>query len=75
MGMNANEVSKWLRQMAGKRDHREAMRDDYLVTAAGAEFRLVHGNPAAAQPTPAAPEPDQADDDGTKITPHRQFSP
>jgi hypothetical protein len=31
MGMKASEVGDWLRQMAGKRDHREALRDDYLV--------------------------------------------
>jgi hypothetical protein len=31
MSMKATEIGAWLRQMAGKRDHREALRDDYPV--------------------------------------------
>jgi hypothetical protein len=35
MGMNANEVSKWLQQMTGKRDHRELMPEDYVALRPG----------------------------------------
>ena len=39
MGMKANEISDWLRrQHAGKRDHHEALRDDYLVVRPGPNF-------------------------------------
>src|SRR5215217_1547951 len=30
MGMKANEVGDWLRQIAGKRDHHELMPEDYV---------------------------------------------
>ena len=74
MGMKANEVSAWLRQMAGKRDHREALRDDYRVLRPGPNFDWFMAG-LAAQPTPAAPEPDQADNDRHEDNSHRQFSP
>jgi hypothetical protein len=36
MGMKANEIGDWLRrQHAGKRDHHEALRDDYVVIRPG----------------------------------------
>ena len=46
MGMKANEVGKWLRQMAGKRDHREALRDDYVALRPGPNFDWLMGNPS-----------------------------
>jgi hypothetical protein len=64
MRMKANEVGDWLRQIAGKRDHREAMPDDdYLVLRPGPNFDWLMGNLAAGQPTPSAPEPDPAGED------------
>jgi len=35
MGMKASEVGNWLRQRAGKRDHREAISGDYVVIRPG----------------------------------------
>ena len=35
MGIKASEVGDWLRQRAGKRDHREIIPDDYLVLRPG----------------------------------------
>jgi len=64
MSMKASEIGAWLRQMAGKRDHREALRDDYRVLRPGPNFDwFMEG--LAGQPTPAAPEPepDPASDD------------
>ncbi len=63
MRMKASEVGNWLRQMAGKRDHREALRDDYLVVRPGPNFDWFMGSLAAGQPAPAAPEPNPAGDD------------
>jgi hypothetical protein len=60
MRMKASEVGDWLRQHAGKRDHREVLRDDYLVVRSGPNFDWVMAGMAAAQPTPAAPEPTPA---------------
>ena len=31
MGVKASEVGDWLRQRAGKRDHREVLSGDYVV--------------------------------------------
>ena len=53
MGMKASEVGEWLRQRAGKRDHREALSGDYVVIRPGPNFDQL--NPAPAQP-PSAPE-------------------
>ena len=62
MSMKASEIGAWLRQMAGKRDHRKVLRDDYLMVRPGPNFdRFMAG--LAAQPTPTALEPDQADND------------
>src|SRR5215207_6475942 len=45
MDMKASEVGSWLRQIAGKRDHREVLSDDgYLVLRPGPNFDLL--NPA-----------------------------
>jgi hypothetical protein len=74
MGMKANEVGDWLRQMAGKRDHREALRDDYLVVRPGPNFDWFMGSLAAGQPAPAAPEPDPASNDKHSDDARRQFS-
>jgi hypothetical protein len=59
MGMKVYEVGDWLRQVAGKRDHREILSDDYVVLRPGPNFDWLMGNLAAGQSTPAAPEPEQ----------------
>jgi hypothetical protein len=57
MGMKVSEVGDWLRQRAGKRDHRELMSPaDYLVLRSGPDFDLL--NPIAGQPP--APDPKEA---------------
>ena len=57
MGMKANEIGDWLRrQHAGKRDHHEALRDDYVVIRPGPNFDWFIGSLAAGQPAPAEPE-------------------
>jgi hypothetical protein len=64
MRMKASEVSDWLRQLAGKRDHREVLSDDdYLVLRPGPNFDWLMGNPASGQPTPSTPEQDPAGED------------
>jgi len=63
MRMKAIEVGDWLRQIAGKRDHRRLVPDDdYFVLRPGPNFDWLMGNSAAGQPAPAAPEQDSADD-------------
>ena len=75
MGMKANEIGDWLRrQHAGKRDHHEALRDDYLVVRPGPNFDWFMGSLAAGQPAPAAPEPDPAGDDKHQDKPGQQPS-
>ena len=74
MGMKVSEVGDWLRQMAGKRDHREALRDDYLVVRPGPNFDWFMGSLTAGQPAPAAPEPDPASNDKHSDDARRQFS-
>jgi hypothetical protein len=67
MRMKASDVGEWLRQRAGKRDHREVVSDDYLVLRPGPNFEWLMGlldNPATAQPRPLAPERSSASDDG-----------
>jgi len=69
MSIKASEINDWLRQFAGKRDHRQVMPDhDYLVLRPGPNFDWLMGNPAAGQPTPSAPEPDRAGEDCVKLT-------
>jgi len=46
MGMKASEVGDWLRQRAGKRDHREVLSGDYLVIRPGPNFHLLNPAPA-----------------------------
>ena len=75
MGMKVSEVGDWLRQMAGKRDHREALRDDYLVVRPGPNFDWFIAGLAAGQSTPPASEPDPAGNDRHKDNPRQQFSP
>ena len=41
--MKASEVGNWLRQHAGKRDHRELMPEDYVVLRPGPNFDLLLG--------------------------------
>src|SRR4051794_9626216 len=60
MGMKASEVGNGVRRMAGKRDHREVLGDDYLALRPGPNFDWLMGNLAAGQPTPAASETDPA---------------
>jgi hypothetical protein len=55
MGMKASEVGDWLRQHAGKRDHRQVLSDDVVVIRPGPNFDWFMGNLAAGQP--ALPEP------------------
>jgi hypothetical protein len=56
MGVKASEVGDWLRQRAGKRDHREVLSDDVVVIWPGPNFDRFMGNLAAGQPAPAEPE-------------------
>ena len=58
MGMKASEVADQLRQHARKRDHREVLRDDYLVIRPGPNFDWLMGHQTAERPTPTAPEQD-----------------
>jgi hypothetical protein len=58
MHMNASEVGDWLRQVAGKRDHRKVVPDDsYLVLRPGPNFDWLMGNPVPTQPPASTPEP------------------
>ena len=75
MGMKANEVGNWLRQIAGKRDHHEVLSGDYLVLRPGPNFDLLMGNLAAGQSTLSASEPSPADSDRHEDNLRRQFSP
>ena len=59
MGMKASEVGDWLRQRAGKRDHREVLSGDYVVIRPGPNFDQL--NPAPAQPP--ASEHDKPNED------------
>ena len=58
MGMKASEVGDWLRQRAGKRDHREVLSDDVVVIRPGPNFDWFMGNLGADQPAPRAPMPE-----------------
>ena len=60
MGVKASEVGDWLRQRAGKRDHREVLSGDNVVIRPGPNFHLL--NPASARP-PSAPERDRPSED------------
>ena len=74
MGIKASEVGTWLRQMAGKRDHRGVLRDDDLVVRPGPNFDWFMAGLAAGQPTPA-PEQDPAENDGHDADPRQQLLP
>jgi hypothetical protein len=63
MRIKASEVSGWLQQFAGKRDHREVLPDDYFVLRPGPNFDWLIGNSAAGQPPASAPERDPAGED------------
>jgi len=61
MGMKASEVSDWLRQIAGKRDHREVMPDDeYVVIRPGPNFHWLMGSLDAGRPASRASEQGQS---------------
>jgi hypothetical protein len=65
MGMKASEVGDWLRQRAGKRDHREVLSEDYVVVRPGPNFHwfMGQGSPAQTEPLPPAPgHPPTGDD-------------
>ena len=47
MRMKASEVGDWVRQIAGKRDHREVLSSDYLVIRPWPNFDWLMGNLAA----------------------------
>ena len=75
MGMKANEIGDWLRrQRAGKRDHHEALRDDYVVIRPSPNFNWFMADIATAQSTPAAPEQTPAGDDKHQDKPDQQPS-
>jgi hypothetical protein len=57
MGMKASEVGDWLRQHAGKCDHRKALSGDDLVLRPGPNFNWLMGDRTAGQPTSSASEP------------------
>ena len=63
MGMKASEVGEWLRQRAGKRDHREALASDHLVLRPGPNFHWLMSSLAAGQPAPPTSEQDRPSDD------------
>ena len=63
MRMKASEVGDWVRQIAGKRDHREVLSSDYLVIRPGPNFDWLMGNLAANQRPPLAPEQPPASED------------
>ena len=76
MGMKANEIGDWLRrQHAGKRDHHEALRDDYVVIRPGPNFDWFMQGLAAGEPTAAAPEQNPAGSDRHEADPRREVSP
>ena len=63
MRMKASEVGDRLRQIAGKRDHRQLMSDDdYFVLRPGPNFDWLMGNPVTTQAPPLAPEGSSAGD-------------
>jgi hypothetical protein len=67
MRIKAGDVGEWLRQHAGKRDHRDVVSDDYLVLRPGPNFDLLLGllgNSVTTQPRPWAPERSPASDGG-----------
>ena len=76
MRMKASEVGDWLRQIAGKGDHRKLVPDDdYLVLRPGPNFDWLMGNPAAGQPTPSALEQDPAGEDRREADTSRDPGP
>ena len=77
MRIKAGDVGEWLRQRAGKRDHREVVSDDYVVVRPGPNFEWLMGlldNPATTQQLPPAPErgpPSDGSDKGVNPTRRR----
>jgi hypothetical protein len=68
--MKASDVSDRLRQVAGKRDHREVLSDAPLVLRPGPNFDWLMGSPVAGQATPSAPEQDPAGGDRREAADH-----
>ena len=76
MSMKASEIGAWLRQVSGRRDHREALRDDYHVLRPGPNFEWFMSGLAAGQSTPATPKPSPVGDDHREDANRtQQFSP
>jgi hypothetical protein len=63
MSIKASEAGGWLRQYAGKRDHREVLSGDYLVLRPDPNFHGLMGDPAPAESPPLAPGQDPIGDD------------
>jgi hypothetical protein len=67
MGIKVSEVGDWLRQHAGKRDHRDLLSDDsYVVVRPGPNFHWLMGlidKPADAQ----TQSPPASDDASTEV--------
>ena len=63
MGMKVSEVGNWLRQRAGKRDHREVLSDDVVVIRPGSNFDWFMGKLGADQPAPPSPEHGKSSED------------
>jgi len=66
MRIKASGVGDWLRQVTGKRDHRELMPEDYVVLRPGPNFDWLMGNLAADQLTRSASKEDPAGESGRK---------
>jgi hypothetical protein len=75
MHMKASEVGEWVRQIAGKRDHRKVMSDDYVVLRPGPNFDWLMGHPTPAQPPPPAPGQTPTGDDCREAGEHAKRLP
>ena len=65
--MKASKVGEWLRQRAGKRNHREVLSGDYVVIRPGPNFDCFMGSLAAGQPAPPAPKHGKSSDDRREV--------
>jgi len=65
MGVKAREVGDWLRQRAGKRNHREALSDDVVLIRPRPNFDWFMGS-LTDQPAPRASEQGKSSEDRHK---------
>jgi len=73
MGMREKDVADWLRrQHAGKRDYREALRDDVLVLRPGPNFEWFMQTLAADQATPMSSQAPSETDQEIDRGPHQE---